>query len=128
MLQCVTVYRRLLQRVAVCCSVLQRIVADANRAHENLSRVRVCSQALLVLKGVAVYCKVLQCVAVCCSLLQCFVVDVSRVCENSSHEQVCSQVLIVLQSVAGRCSALQCSRALQYVTVGCSGLQSCSAL
>jgi len=68
-LQCVAVYRRLLQRVAVCCSVLQRIVADVNRAHEDSSRVKVCSQVLIVL----------QWVAVCCSLLQCFVADVVRV-------------------------------------------------
>ena len=48
---------RVLQCVAVCCSVLQCVAVS-------------CS----VLRCVAVCCSVLQCVAVCCSVLQCVAV------------------------------------------------------
>jgi len=48
----------MLQRVAVCCSVLQ---------------------------CVAVYCSVLQCVAVCCSVLQCIARVQRQDAPNESH-------------------------------------------
>jgi len=48
--------RSVLQRVAVCCSVLQEVLP-------SLSRFRLLREAY-----VAVRCSVLQCVAVCCSL------------------------------------------------------------
>jgi len=71
-LQCVAVCYSVLQRVAACCSVLQCVA--------------VCCS---VLQRVAACCSVFQCVAVC-SVLQC----VAGCC-------------IVLQCVAVRCSALQ---------------------
>jgi len=68
-----------LQRVAVCCSVLQ----CAAVCHSMFQCVSVCSSPVplappplmcarcSMLQCVAVCCSVLQCVAVCCSVLQC---------------------------------------------------------
>jgi len=62
------------QRDVVCCSVLQRILVEIERANFTTSNqqesqcVAVCCS---VLQCVAVCCSVLQCVAVCCSMLQC---------------------------------------------------------
>ena len=51
----------MLQRVAVCCSVLRHVAVFGS----------VCSMLQCsVLQGVAVCCRVLQCVAGCCSVLQ----------------------------------------------------------
>jgi len=75
-----------LQRVAVCCSVLQ-CVTDV----ETESVRHVYQPMEGVLQCVAVFCSVLQCVAVCCSVLQCVVM-------------CCS----VLQFAAVCCSVLQC--------------------
>jgi len=87
-----------LQCVAVCCKLLQFVVAecysvllcDAVRMLflHDLSIAVCCS----VLQCVAMCCNVLQCVAVCCSVLQCVV----AVC--------CS----VLQCVAVCCCVLLC--------------------
>jgi len=71
---------RVLQFVAVCCSVLQCVaiflqfsggLSSLSFPHPHLYRliyVAVCCSAL---QCVAVCCSVLQCVAVCCSVLQC---------------------------------------------------------
>jgi len=93
MLQCVgalkklrvyQLYVRVMQRVAVCCSVLQCIAFEKT---PGISIVCVgTAECCRVLPCVAVYCRVfpgicsgntvccsvLQCVAVCCSVLQCF--------------------------------------------------------
>ena len=64
-----------LQCVAVCCSVLQR-VADANHMTHGLLHsypVVYCNMLLRV----AVCCRVLQCVAVVCSMFKCVAVSVS---------------------------------------------------
>ena len=99
---------RVLQCVAVCCSVLQ---SDA-----------VCCR---VLQSVAVCCSVLQCVAVCDSVLQCVAVCVA-VCHSKPIAGFEGQVIVVgsicqqthnLLPVAVRCSALQC------VAVRCRMLQ-----
>ena len=69
MVSCVMVgILSVLQCVALCCSVLQRI-ADA-------VYVCLCGDVLLqcVLQSVTVCCSVLQCVAVGCSFLQCVAV------------------------------------------------------
>jgi len=58
------------QRVAVCCSVLQRVAVCVKEKEQE----RLTSYHLLigcVLQCVAVCCSVLQCVAACCSVLQC---------------------------------------------------------
>jgi len=60
---------RVLQCVAVCCSVLQCVVATFHGKETNESVAVCCS----VLQCVAVCCSVLQCVAVCCRVLQCVV-------------------------------------------------------
>jgi len=54
-----------LQCVAVCCSVLQRV---ARRLY--VSKTHMSLQGAGVLQCVAVCCSVLQCVAACCSVLQ----------------------------------------------------------
>ena len=58
----VVVYCNVLQYAAMCCSVLQRIMQFVRM----LQCVAVCCSVYC-----AVYCSVLQCVAVCCSVLQC---------------------------------------------------------
>jgi len=63
-LQRVTVCCNVLQCVAVCCSVLQCVAVCCS----VLQCIAVCCS---VLQCVAVCCSVLQCVAVCCSVLQC---------------------------------------------------------
>jgi len=70
-----TLFYSVLQCVAVCCSVLQRIAAALLCIRIYLT---ICSLSSLliytvccsVLQCVAVCCDVLQCVAVCCSVLQ----------------------------------------------------------
>jgi len=83
-----------LQRVAVCCSVLQCVLQPVPEKTRDsccsvLPRVAACCSVLqcvavrytarsredsrLVLQCVAVCCSVLQCVAVCCSVLQCVI-------------------------------------------------------
>jgi len=83
------VYCKVLQRDAVCCSVLQHVVTKGSPSADPdedgvLQCVAVCCN---VLQCVAVCCSVLQCVAVCCSVLQCVA--------------VCGSVL---QSVAACCN------------------------
>ena len=73
-LQCVAVCCSVLQCVAVCCSALQCVaVCCVLRCVEVccsvLQCVAVCCSVLSVLQCVAVCCSVLQCVAVCCSVL-----------------------------------------------------------
>jgi len=70
-----------LQRVAVCCSVLQCVamlyfsaIQCEEDIHSTLFVTLVCCS---VLQCVAVCCSVLQCVAVCCSALQCVAVRCS---------------------------------------------------
>jgi len=80
------------QRVAVCCSVLQCVAAC-------------CS----VLQRVAVFCSVLQCVAVCCSTLQCVAVCYSAL-------QCVAACCRALQSAAVRCSAPHCHKLTRAAT------------
>ena len=78
----------LLQRVAVCCSVLQQSVAVKRRGGCNvLQRVVVCCG---VLKCAVVCYSVLQWPAVCCSVLQC--VEVCRVVGRDSSVPSCCSV------------------------------------
>jgi len=106
-----------LQCVALCCSVLQRIAVweVRYRCHDPSG----CFGAT-----VAVWCSVLQCVAVCCCVR-----GTSSV--PPSLDTLCCSVL---QSVAACCSGLQCARyvfsatiprdvVLQCVAVCCSVLQ-----
>jgi len=103
MLQCVAVCCSVLQCVAVCCSVLQFIYARWHVRHAN--SLEVIGQAC---------CSVLHCVAVCYSVLQQYVCDVARERFDQSFSHVfCS----VLQCIALFCSVLQC------VAVCCSVLQ-----
>jgi len=136
-----------LQCVAACCSVLQR-VADASAKFSDdmyVSRTcpsdRVCVAACCsVLQRVAEFARVLvtvcvlQCVAACCSVSQCvadtgakFSDDMYFICMCPSDYvcvAVCCSVLqciavycSVLQCIAVYCSALQCSSAWQCVAV-----------
>jgi len=59
-----------LQRVAVCCSLLKRVAAC-------------CS----VLQRVVACCSVLQCVAVCCSVLQCQTMKLWYMCTEVADLQ-----------------------------------------
>ena len=95
----------MLQRVAVCSSVLQ-CVAECVAVYCSVyqeSFASLTSVCCSVLQCVVVCCSVLQCVAVCCSVLQCVAV-------------CCS----MLQYVAVCCSMLQCVAAekirLQFLT------------
>jgi len=75
----------LLQCVAVCCSVLQRVAVsfcDRNRLCVEDAPVAVCCS---VLQCVAVCCSVLQRVTVCCSVLQCVAVSFC----GESEETLC---------------------------------------
>jgi len=73
-------FQRVLQCVAVCCSVWQ---------------------------GGAELCSVLQCVAVCCSLMQC-VAGFGECCRVLPCVAVRLKARVVLQSVAVCCSTSQC--------------------
>ena len=55
----------MLQRVAVCCSVLQWLTS-ASEAFDSMR-----ANSRCVVEGIAVRCSVLQCAAVCCSASQC---------------------------------------------------------
>ena len=108
-LQCVAVCCGVLHCVAVCCSVIQRWDTSC----VNVTAARNCVVTFQVersvLQCVAVCCDVVQCVAVYCSVLQCVAV-------------CCS----VLRCVAVCCSVLQCDTALGYELHQCArGAQLC---
>jgi len=97
-----------LQRVAACCSTLQRVAACELVIISSSVVHRCCVLQCVAVRGsgVAVCCNMLQWVAMCCNVLQC---------------------------VAVRCSALQvCCTVLHCIAVGCCGLTCiavcCSAL
>ena len=66
----------MLQCVAACCSVLQRVAAclqhyaSSLQFFDNACVVRYFALCCSVLQRVATWCSVLQCVAACCSVLQ----------------------------------------------------------
>ena len=97
---------RVLQYVAVYCSVLQCAASCF-----SMQRAAVCCSVLQCLQCVAACCSVLQRVAVCCSVLQC----------------IAACCCILLWCVAVCCSVLQCAAVccsvLQCVAVCCSVLQ-----
>jgi len=72
---CLHDLRRVVQRVAACCSVLQRVALDSG---SNSCESRKCRWmrmlAYVAFQCIQVSCSVLQCVAECCSELQCVVV------------------------------------------------------
>jgi len=106
-LQCVAVCCSVMQRVAVscselqcvavCCGVLQRVVLQCVT---SLGFVQLSVYAVVLC--VAVRCSVLQCVAVSCNMLQC----VAVCCNVSQCNEVCCGVL---QYVAMCCSVLCCN-------------------
>ena len=129
----------MLQRVAVCCGVLQCVTLDAT-TETSLWRCSVCCSMLQcvaaccgVLWCVAVIYRVLQCVAVCCSVLQLVTAYCSELQRVAVFEVRCpkpdepTEAVSVLQHVAGCCSVLQgvagCCRVLQRVAACCSVLQ-----
>ena len=67
LLQCVAVYRSVLQRVLQCVLTHVRRLLDITCVAVLQSVAECCR----VLQCVAVCCSVLQCVAVCCSMMQC---------------------------------------------------------
>jgi len=93
-----------LQGVAVCCIMLQRVAMihahDSEGALNLFAAAHADGQCCSVLQCVAVCCNVLQCVAVCCSVLQC----VAVCCSVLSCVAVCCSVL---QHVAACCSVLR---------------------
>ena len=115
--RCVAVFFRVLQYVAVCCSVFVACVAGALLAQQHS-----CQQGAL--QYVAGRCSVLQCAAVCCSVLQCAV----GCCSVPQCAAVCCSVL---QCAAACCSVLQCAAVccsvLQCAAVCCSVLQRVAA-
>ena len=70
MLQCVAGYCRVLQGVAVCCSVSQGVAGCCRvlQGFACLASPAVCCSVLQCV--VAVCCSMLQCVAVCCNVLR----------------------------------------------------------
>ena len=107
---------KLLQCVAMCCSVLQCACKGETECIDKvLQCVTVCCN---VMQCVAVCCSVLQCVAVCCSVLQCVAEWISshRAPRPSLFQNpVCCSVL---QCVAVCCSELQCVAARCTVMYG----------
>ena len=101
-----------IERVAMCCSVLQCVLQSVAVSIHTYKRCVLQCVALCysLLQCASVYCFVLQRVVVCCSILQ-------------SNAVCCS----VLQCVAVCCSVLQCTAVccsvLQCVAVCCSVLQ-----
>jgi len=101
---------RVLQCVAVCCSVLQCELSMRALLHPY--------PVLCIWQCVAVWCRVLQSVAewqsvaVCCSVLQCGL--------GKSVSLHPSPVLCVLQSVAKCCSVMRCNAACRMC---CSEMQ-----
>ena len=89
--------------VAVCCSVLQRVLVCCSVIHlsysSNFSEHQVC-------------CSVLQCVAVCCSVLLCHLLELLP--QLSAHQVCCS----ILQCVAVRCRILQCPLSASGLSLG----------
>ena len=124
-LQCVAVCCSVLQYVAVCCSVLLEQVPFVPKAAGNkttgtwlneycmavgCSLLRCVAACCSVLQGVAVCCRVLQCVAVCCSRIPISALQVKgrcvpSVCRGQNIGAVCCSVL---QCVAMCCCALWC--------------------
>ena len=89
MFQCVVVCFSVLQRLAVCCSVLNCVVKLEYDPFPSYIY-KVC---------VAVRCNVLQCVAVCCNMLQ----DVAVCCSVLQCVAVCRSVLqcVILCAASG---------------------------
>ena len=120
MLQCVTVYCSVLQCIAVCHRVLQRVLLQKDqhgvaRMGEIMKEIvkeimREIMKEIMKEEPVAVYYIVLQCVATCCSVLQCATTKRSMWCSSSGRDErgVCCSVL---QCVAVCCSVLQCHTA-----------------
>ena len=107
---------RVVQCVAVCCSVLQlnTAVIERGRARALMgTNTSVFDDGVWcsVVQCVAVCCSVLQCVAVCYNVLQCVVVHGSALqCIAACYRVVqCVAVCFsVLQCMAVRCNVLQC--------------------
>ena len=72
--ECVIPHSRVLQCVAVCCSVLQCVAVLLQCVAVCYSVLQCVAVRCSVLQCVAVCYSVLQCVAVCCSVLQCVAV------------------------------------------------------
>jgi len=71
-----------MQRVAACCSVLQRVAVEQCGTSADIRSVLSCT--VLVLKCVAAWCSVVQRVAACCSVLQ----GISVSCGASQYDKV----------------------------------------
>ena len=116
----------MLQGIAVCCIILQRVAMihahDSEGALNLFAAAHADGQCCSVLQCVAMYCSMLQCFAVCCSVLP-YVCDRGR--ETEPHQTLNSssvlQCVAVSRSVS-QCVAVCCS-VLQCVAVSCSGLQ-----
>jgi len=124
-----------LQCVAVCCSVLQCVAAEAKSSQQSIKLCSTCVCVAVccnVLQWIAVRCSALQCVAVCCSVLQ--------LRQRHKHiPQNSAAPVYVLQCIAMRvavyvavcCSVLQfvaaavtsCHKTLQSLYMCCSMLQ-----
>jgi len=106
---------RVLQCVAVCCSVQTLRLQRPPWTFLLASSLSSCS----AVQCAAVCYSILQCVAVCCSVLV-------RLCPLASVLQCVAVCCSVLQCVAVCCSVLQCvavcCSGLQWVAVGCSVL------
>jgi len=109
-----------LQRVAVCCSVLQSAYLVVMDDREGVLYCIFVAMCCSVLQRVAVCCSTLQCVAVCCSVLQCVAVCCSVL--QSAYLVVMDDRKSVSTSSVLQCVAVCCS-ALQCVAVRCSALQ-----
>ena len=105
----------MLQRVAVCCSVMQGVERHARDVRLY--------QMTGVLQRDAAGCSVLQLVVVCCRVSK----DMPNMCYSTKRQVCCS----VLQCVAACCSVLQraavCCSVLQCVSV-CGSVMLCVAV
>ena len=123
-LQCVAVCYSVLQRVAMCCRhhapVKEERKAGAKKkmpSESIMPHIKASARELLS-TCVAACCSVLQCVAVCCSVLQC----VAVCCSVLESESIMPQINASARRLLSTCVAV-CCRVLQCVAVYCSVLQ-----
>jgi len=117
----------MLQRVAACCSVLQRVYSTMQTVfnslimHVSWGISRCVAACCSVFQRVATWCSVLQCVAACCSVLQRVYSTMQAIyrvrvsCMLHCAAVCCNVLQSMLQFGAVCCSDKQC------VVVSCSG-------
>ena len=112
-----------LQCVAVCCCMFTLTIRELSKAMSKRRVLQYVAVCCSLLHCVTVYCSMVQCVAVCyCIVVQCGVVW----CSVLQYAEVCCSVLpcVAVCCSVWQCVALCCS-VLQCVAVCCSALWTC---